>query len=213
MGILGFDRARRTRTHVEAGEWLAEGRTGVQYADPGGHADRCADRGDHWLRAVEYPPEFGRHGERHDGLPDGIRHPRPHQPGAPLLGARGRNRGGGNRLRRAQGRTRWWGLGVLLFLTAFVFPLAAVPASAGLADDLGATFGLDANLFGGILGMALVIMVIIVLAMFDASGEVQMFSVIAVGAMAVVTGLWPTWVIIVLAIIGGILIFREITSD
>jgi len=61
--------------------------------------------------------------------------------------------------------------------------------------------------------MALVIMVIIVLAMFDASGEVQMFSVIAVGAMAVVTGLWPTWVIIVLAIIGGILIFREITSD
>jgi len=61
--------------------------------------------------------------------------------------------------------------------------------------------------------MALVIMVIIVLAMFDASGEVQMFSVIAVGAMAVVTGLWPTWVIIVLAIIGGILIFREITSN
>jgi len=61
--------------------------------------------------------------------------------------------------------------------------------------------------------MALVIMVIIVLAMFDASGEVQMFSVIAVGAMAVVTGLWPTWIIIVLAIIGGTLIFREITSD
>jgi len=79
-------------------------------------------------------------------------------------------------------------------------------------DDIGATFGLDANLFGGIIGMVIIVVVIILLATFDASTEVQMFSVIAVAAMCVVTGLWPTWVIVVLAIIGGILIFREVTS-
>ena len=90
--------------------------------------------------------------------------------------------------------------------------MMAGSASAGLADDLGATFGLDANLFGGIVGMAIIVVVIIMLAMFDAGTEVQMFSVVAVAAMCVITGLWPTWVIIVLAVIGGILIFREITS-
>jgi hypothetical protein len=54
--------------------------------------------------------------------------------------------------------------------------------------------------------------VVILLSVFDANGEVQMLAIVAVASIMVVAGFLPTWIIVVLAIIGGVLVFREITG-
>lgn len=82
-----------------------------------------------------------------------------------------------------------------------------------MLDDLGSTFGFDAGLFGALLGVALIVVIIAILGVFEADGTAQVFGVIAVAAVCVVIGLFPTWVIIVLAIIGGVLVFKAIVES
>jgi len=77
---------------------------------------------------------------------------------------------------------------------------------------LGAQFGVDIGVLGALIGIGLIVLIVIVFAIFEAEGPILLLGVIAMAAVNVVLGFWPTWIITVLAIIGGVLVWQAIDS-
>lgn len=97
-----------------------------------------------------------------------------------------------------------------MFGVVFVFLPGIV--RAGFIDDIGAAFGFDTGLLGGILGLLIIVLVVAFLAMMKTGGTAITLIVVMIAAINVVLGLWPTWVVILLAVVGGALAWNGIAS-
>lgn len=79
-------------------------------------------------------------------------------------------------------------------------------------DELAQTYGIDADVFGGLVGFVVLMGTVIVLSVFRIEfGPVPILVLLAVCTMNVVLGFWPTWVIVILSVIGGLMAWREIS--
>ena len=79
-------------------------------------------------------------------------------------------------------------------------------------DEFGDVLGIDGALLGGAIGISIIVFIVILFSIFKVSSQVTMLSVIAIVALLVVIGLFGSWVIVILAVIGGIMVWREISG-
>jgi len=56
------------------------------------------------------------------------------------------------------------------------------------------------------------VFVLLVLATFRVQGAALLVVIVGVAAMNIVLGLWPTWAIIILAVMAGVMVWREVGS-
>lgn len=82
----------------------------------------------------------------------------------------------------------------------------------GLLDDLGATFGMDTGLLGAVLGMVVVVLLVAFVAILKAGDTALVFTGVMGSAVAVLLGFWPTWIIVLLAVVGAAMVAHVITG-
>ncbi len=82
----------------------------------------------------------------------------------------------------------------------------------GMLRAFGQVTGVSPEIIGLLFGMMLLFFFLIVLAIFGLPWQVQIISLILISAVNVFLFLWPSWVIAILAVFGGVLIFREFTA-
>ena len=102
----------------------------------------------------------------------------------------------------------------LALLVAFLAALrVSVGARAGLLDGFGQMLGLNAGIFGAIVGMAIVGLAVMLLAgVMKVEGPVMILLLMAVLAFVVLLGLWPTWTIVLLALLGAVLAWQAFST-
>jgi len=73
--------------------------------------------------------------------------------------------------------------------------------------------GVDAAIFGAFVGLALIVFVLLILALYKVPPVAMVLAVIAMAAINVLLGAWPVWIAILLAVIGGIMAWREVQGS
>ena len=73
--------------------------------------------------------------------------------------------------------------------------------------------GVNAGVFGALVGLGFLFIAILVLGVFRVSGAAMFVMLIAIMGVNVVLGLWPSWMIVIMAVIGGVLLWREISGS
>ena len=101
-----------------------------------------------------------------------------------------------------------------LSLTLALLPTGVFQAGpfGDALEGLSESLGLAPEIIGAIFGFILLMGAMILLTMFEVPPIVTFISMIVVAVLNIIVFLWPSWVLVLIALLVGVLAWREFSS-